>query len=34
MKGADKGRKIVIKDTADYIEHCELLLNDKQFYKN
>ena len=28
IKGADKGGKIVIMDTADYIEHCELLLND------
>ena len=33
IKGADKGGKIVIMDTADYIEHCELLLNDRQFYE-
>ena len=31
IKGADKGGKIVIMDTADYIEHCELLLNDREF---
>ena len=33
IKGADKGGKIVIMDTADYIEHCELLLNDREFYE-
>ena len=32
IKGADKGGKIVIKNTGDYVEHCELFLNDKQFY--
>ena len=26
IKEADKGGKIVIMDTVDYIEHCELLL--------
>ena len=34
IKGADKDGKIVIMDTADYIEHCELLLNDREFYEN
>ena len=29
IKTADKGGKIVIMNTADYIEHCELLLNDR-----
>ena len=33
IKGADKGGKIVIMDTVDYIEHCELLLNDRKFYE-
>ena len=33
IKGADKGRKIVIMDTADYIEHCTFLLNDREFYE-
>ena len=33
IKGADKGGKIVIMDTAEYIEHCELLLNDREFYE-
>ena len=33
IKGADKEGKIVIMDTADYIEHCELLLNDREFYE-
>ena len=33
IKAADKGGKIVIMDTADYIEHCELLLNDREFYE-
>ena len=27
------GGKIVIMDTADYIEHCELLLTDREFYE-
>ena len=31
VKGADRGGKIVIMDTADYIEHCELLLNYREF---
>ena len=33
IKAADKGGKIVIMDSADYIEHCELLLNDREFYE-
>ena len=33
IKGADKGGEIVIMDTADYIEHCELLFLDKEFYE-
>ena len=33
IKGADKSGKIVTMDTADYIEYCELLLNDREFYK-
>ena len=33
IKAADKGGKIVIMDTADYIEHCELFLNDTEFYE-
>ena len=33
IKGVDKVGKIVIMDTADYIEHCELLLNDIEFYE-
>ena len=33
IKGSDKGGKIAIMDTADYIEHCELLLNDREFYE-
>ena len=33
IKAADKDGKIVIMDTADYIEHCELLLNDREFYE-
>ena len=31
IKRADKGGKIVIMDTAYYFEHCELLLNDREF---
>ena len=31
IKGADKGGKIVIMDI-NYIEHSELLLNDREFY--
>ena len=30
IKGAAKGGKIVIIDMADYIEHCGLLLNDRE----
>ena len=33
IKGVDKDGKIVIMDTADYIEHCKLLLNDREFYE-
>ena len=33
IKGADKGGKIVIMDTADYIKRCKLLLNDREFYE-
>ena len=33
IQGADKGGKIVIMNTADYIEHSELLLNDREFYE-
>ena len=33
IKGVDKVGKFVIMDTADYIEHCELLLNDIEFYE-
>ena len=33
IKGADKGGKIVIMDTADYTEYCKLLLNDREFYE-
>ena len=33
IKGADKGGKIVIMDTVSYIEHCELLVNDRKFYE-
>ena len=33
IKGADKGAKIAIMDTTDYMEHCELLLNDREFYR-
>ena len=33
IKGAGKGGEIVIMDTADYIEHCELLLNDREFHE-
>ena len=33
IKAADKGGKIVIMNTTDYIEHCELLLNDREFYE-
>ena len=29
-KGEDKGGKIVIMDTVDYTEHCELLLQDRE----
>ena len=31
IKGADKGGKIVIMDTADYFKHCKLFLNDREF---
>ena len=30
IKGADKGGKM---DTADHIEHCELLLDGREFYE-
>ena len=33
IKRADKGVKIVIMGTADYIEHCELLVNYREFYE-
>ena len=33
IKGADKSGKIVIINTKNYIEHCELLLNDIEFYE-
>ena len=33
IKAADKGGRIVIMDTADYNENCELLLNDREFYE-
>ena len=33
IKEADKGGKIDITDTVYYIEHCELLLNDREFYE-
>ena len=33
IKVADKGGKIVIMDITDYIEHCELLLNGREFYE-
>ena len=33
IKGADKGGEIVIIDTTDYIEHCELLLNNREVYE-
>ena len=33
VTGADRGLKIVIMDTTDYIEHCELHLNDREFYE-
>ena len=33
IKAAHKGGKIVIMDTAEYIEHCELLFNDREFYE-
>ena len=33
IKAADKHGKIVIMDTTDYIQHCELLLNDREFYE-
>ena len=33
IKGADKYGKIVIMRTADYIEHCKLFLNDREFYE-
>ena len=32
-KGADKGEKIVAVDTAGHTEHCELLLNSREFYE-
>ena len=32
MKGADKSGKIAITETEDYLEHCELLLNYREFY--
>ena len=33
IRGEDKRGKTVIMDTANYIEHCELLLNDRDFYE-
>ena len=33
IKWADKGGKTDITDTIDCIEHCELLLNDREFYE-
>ena len=33
IKAADKGGKIVIMNTADYIEHCKSLLDDREFYE-
>ena len=33
IKAADKSGKIAIMNTADYIEHCELLLDDREFYE-
>ena len=33
IKDADKGGKIAIMDTTDYIQNCELLLNDREFYE-
>ena len=33
IQRADKGRKIFIMDTAEYIELWELLLNDREFYE-
>ena len=32
-KGAGKHGKIVIMDIADYIKHCELILNDRELYE-
>ena len=32
IKGADKSGKIAIMETEDYLEHCELLLNYREFY--
>ena len=32
IKGADKSGKIAIIDKADHIEHCKLLLYDREFY--
>ena len=33
IKGADKGEKTVIMDTADYTEYCGILLNDREFWE-
>ena len=33
IKAADKGGKIVIMNTAGYIEHCKSLLDDREFYE-
>ena len=33
IKRAEKGGKIVVMDTTDYIENCDLLLNDREFYE-
>ena len=33
IKPADKGGKIVIQDTSDYIKECERQLNDATYYK-
>ena len=31
IKRADKDEKVAIVDMAEYIEYCELLLNDREF---